>query len=399
MFRHLNLKRKRKLYFKIAIIGAFILVGIALLTGCVQGMQPVGWSGIAINDNGTAYTGSKEGRLVAVNLNNNTVTARAEPLKAPASGGTSCTSGGGSLGGACGGSTPAVAIYGTPVSANTAGFGNLVYIAGYNGKVFAYDASSLQQRWVFPVDGNLKPIVSSIFIADGTLYFGCTDSNLYALDTTTGALKWQFATEGEIWSSPIVDNNIVFIASFDKNIYAVDAATGKEKWRFTTGANNVSTPLAVNGTLYIGSLDRNLYALNEADGKFIWKFTGGNWFWARPLLAGGVIYAPCLDSKIYVLDAKSGNRVASFDAGGQVASWPVLIDSQVIAATTNGKLLGLDTTSTASGVRQIATIPENVTAPLSVFSNKIYINGPDNNIFAYDIASGSKVTTIPLTSK
>jgi outer membrane protein assembly factor BamB len=395
----LNLKRNRKLFTKVGILSAVILVGVILLTGCVQGMQPIGWSGIAINDNGVAYTGSKEGRLVAVNLNNNTVTARAEPLKAASSGGAGCTSSGGGFGSACGGTTPAVAIYGTPVTANTSGFGNLVYIAGYNGKVFAYDASSLQQRWVFPVDGNIKPIVSSIFVDNGTLYFGCTDFNLYALDTTTGALKWQFATEGEIWSSPIVDNNIVFIASFDKNIYAVDVATGKEKWKFATGANNVSTPLAVNGILYVGSLDRNLYALNEADGSFIWKFTGGNWFWARPLFTKGVIYAPCLDSKIYSLDAKSGNRIATYDAGGQVASWPVMVDNQVIAATVNGKLLGLDTTNTASSPRQIATIPVNVTAPLSAFNNKIYINGPDNNIYAYDLVSGNKVSTISLASK
>jgi outer membrane protein assembly factor BamB len=386
------------LFFKLFVLVAVIITCFILLTGCVRGMQPIGWSGIAINDSGVGYAGSKSGQLVEVNLNNNSVLARAEALKAPSSGGAGCASSAG-LGSACGGSAPAVAIYGTPASANTPGFGNLVYVAGYNGKIFAYDASSLQQRWVYPVDSNIKPVVSTIFVSDNTLYFGGTDFNLYALDTNTGALKWQFPTGGEIWSSPVVDNNAVFISSFDKNIYAVDAATGKEKWRFTTGATNVATPLALNGIIYFGSLDRNLYALNEADGSLTGKFTGSNWFWARPVTVKGVIYAPCLDSKVYALEAKTLNLKKAYDVGGQVSSWPVVVDSQVIVATQHGKLFGLDSNNPDAAPRQIATIINDVTAPLSAFSNKVYINGPDNNIYAYDLNSGQKVSTIPLASQ
>ena len=62
----LTLKRKTKLLVKISVLVA-VLVAVALLTSCVRGMQPIGWSGVVIN-NGTAFTGSKEGRLVSVNL-------------------------------------------------------------------------------------------------------------------------------------------------------------------------------------------------------------------------------------------------------------------------------------------------------------------------------------------
>ncbi len=117
---------------------------------------------------GSLYTGSKEGRLVSVDLSNNSLLF-AEPLKAPSTGGSSCSSSSG--GSACGGAPPAVAIYGTPAVANVPVFGDLVYVAGYNGKVFAYDAKTLQQRWVYPVDGNLAPIVSTIAISGNTALF------------------------------------------------------------------------------------------------------------------------------------------------------------------------------------------------------------------------------------
>ena len=43
-----------------------LVVGLTSL-GCIEGMQPIGWSGGTVPD-GTLFVGSKEGRLVAVNI-------------------------------------------------------------------------------------------------------------------------------------------------------------------------------------------------------------------------------------------------------------------------------------------------------------------------------------------
>ncbi len=386
----MKLIRNRKYVSRILVVLSAVLGSIFLLTGCVRGMSPIGWSGVLVNG-GTLYTGSKEGRLVSVKLSDNSL-LYAEPLRAAPSG-SSCSST--SSGGTCGGSAPGVAIYGTPAIANVPVLGDLIFIAGYNGKIFAYDAGNLQQRWVYPVEGNLSPIVSTIAVSADRLYFGCTDFNLYALNTATGNLEWKFATGGEIWSSPVVDNNTVFITSFDKKVYAVDAVAGTKKWEFITGANDVATPLTLDGVLYVGSLDRNLYALDETTGQSIWKspVSGGNWFWARPVAANGLIFAPNLDSKVYAVNAKTGNIQASYDVGGQVASWPVVINNEVIVATQNGKLLGLNVDSPSSPPRSIATIINNVVAPLSAYNNIVYVNGPDNVIHGYDVVTGAQTST------
>ena len=95
-------------------------------------------------------------------------------------------------GSACGGSPPGVAIYGTPAVSNVPVLGDLVYIAGYNGKVFAYDAKTLQTR-----DGYIRStailrlLSATIAVSGDILYFGCTDDNLYALDTATGDFKME----------------------------------------------------------------------------------------------------------------------------------------------------------------------------------------------------------------
>jgi len=263
----LNLKRNKKTFVLTSIILAVFIIIPVFLTGCVRGMSPIGWSGIAVAD-GTLYAGSKEGRLISIDSNKNTILVRAEAIKTASSGGGTST--------ACGGSAPAVAIYGTPALTEVPVLGKLVYIAGYNGKVYAYTADSLQQRWIYPIEGNLQPIVSAVVVSGDSLYFGCTDGYVYSLDVATGGLKWKFNTGGEIWATPVIDNNLLIIGSFNKTVFAIDANAGTEKWRFSTGSTNVAPPVILNGTVYIGSLDRNLYALNAADGKERWKFSGDN---------------------------------------------------------------------------------------------------------------------------
>ena len=371
-----------------------VFVGIVLLlTSCVSGMTPVGWSGVAIG-NGSIYTGSKEGRLVSFKTSDGS-RMWAETLKDANAGSGSCGLGGSSSGavGGCGG-TASVAIYGTPALS-----GDLVYIAGYNGKIYAYNVASLQPRWVYPREGYLKPIVSAITISGNFLYFGCSDYKLYALDLTTGDFKWEFTTGGEIWASPAVDNGIVFITSFDKKVYALDAATGSKKWEFATSATNIAPPLAMDGIVYVGSLDRNFYALNENDGKLVWKYSADNWFWAKPVAYEGIIYAPCMDNRVYGFDTKTGEKVFNYNVEGQVASWPIIVEKRVIVATQNGKLWSLSTDASVKDQKLAATIPEQVTSPLAAIDTTVYVNGPDNNIRPYNLSTGGSLSPISIKSQ
>jgi outer membrane protein assembly factor BamB len=58
-----------------------------------------------------------------------------------------------------------------------------------------------------------------------------------------------------------VADGIVYVGSNDKNLYAIDAVTGKEKWHFATGDWVDSSPAVADGIVYVGSNDKNLYAI------------------------------------------------------------------------------------------------------------------------------------------
>ena len=70
-------------------------------------------------------------------------------------------------------------------------------------------------------------------------------------------LKWSFAAQGEINSSPALsaDESTIYFGSTDKNVYALDATTGAKKWSFPTGDNTPYSSPAISpdgATIYIG---------------------------------------------------------------------------------------------------------------------------------------------------
>ena len=89
----------------------------------------------------------------------------------------------------------------------------------------------------------------------------CKDSRVQALDTRTGTLRWKSYIPGVIdLSSPAVSGNgYVYFGSTDKNIYCLNETTGEEVWNYATGGQITSSPSIVQEHVFISSMDGNIY--------------------------------------------------------------------------------------------------------------------------------------------
>src|SRR5260370_13445233 len=77
-------------------------------------------------------------------------------------------------------------------------------------------------------------------------------------------VKWKFRTERviEAWfSSPSVSDEVVYFGSDDNYLYALNASTGELKWKFKTGDVVYSSPAVADGAVYVGSHDGYLYSV------------------------------------------------------------------------------------------------------------------------------------------
>jgi outer membrane protein assembly factor BamB len=163
----------------------------------------------------------------------------------------------------------------------------VVYIGSANGSLYAFDAAgntncsgtpkTCNPLWTATTGGAVQ---SSPTIVNGVVYVGSSDTKLYAFDATgttgcSGTPKtcnplWTGATGAGIdQSTPAVANGVVYIGSFDNNLYAFDATgttgcSGTPKTcnpllTGTTGNSVASSPAVTSYAVYVGSYDGNLY--------------------------------------------------------------------------------------------------------------------------------------------
>ena len=260
-----------------------------------------------------------------------------------------------------------------PAPATPAIADGTVYIGSYDGKFYAFNAQTGAVKWKFATNGErrfeakglhgMQPknqtiadafdiFLSSPVVANGVVYFGSGDGNLYALDSATGDLRWKFKTGDVVHASPALADGVVFFGSWDSYFYAVDAATGKEKWRFHGGEdptihNQVgfqSSPAVMNGTVYTGCRDSNLYALDAATGKEKWRFFNDlSWVITSPAVADGKVFFATSDSSLYhVVDANSGKPVVRQQGKAYMFSSPLVGSDVVFIGVLNGTLEARD---------------------------------------------------------
>ena len=111
-----------------------------------------------------------------------------------------------------------------------------------------------------------KGIVSSPAIAaDGTVYVGCLDGKLYALNGRTGELRWTFSSGAYfVLGSPSIDGfGRIFFGDSDGVIHAL-SPWGDELWSHAAQSNiSSAAAIAQDGTLYLTSYDSTLYAITQ----------------------------------------------------------------------------------------------------------------------------------------
>lgn len=159
------------------------------------------------------------------------------------------------------------------------------------------NAANLQVAWTFSL-GSDRGQEAAPLVVDGTMYvvgpYVVPQPNqVFALDATTGDLKWSYtpkpnpAAEGvaccDVVSRGIAyDSGNIFLATLDMNAVAIDAKTGKELWHTSLGDINqgetiTMAPLAVKGKILIGNSGGEmgvrgwLTAVDENSGKIVWR--------------------------------------------------------------------------------------------------------------------------------
>jgi len=386
--------------------------------------------------NGMVYVGSADGKLYAFDASATTACANTlcTPLWTAA------------MSGAAG--NPAVAD-------------GVVYIDSGDGRLYAFDAAAGSSHcsgtpktcaplWTASTGGSL----GSPTVANGVVYAGSADNSLYAFDASGGSGHcsvtpkpptietctplWLGPTGGAVYSSPAVADGVVYVGSDDGNLYAFDAAGGGSHcsaamicsplWTAagTEGFGISSSPAVANGVVYVGA-GESLYAFDASGASThctgtpttctpLWIGPTAGRIYASPAVAYGAVYVPSQgDGRLYVFDASGGSAhctgapmvctplwTAGFgDGGGPLGySSPAVANGVVYVGGNDHYLYVFDakqcfnsTSCFPQNWRGIVGVPgQTIISSPAVADGVVYVGSLDFNLYAFRLGGGAPPT-------
>lgn len=235
--------------------------------------------------------------------------------------------------------------------------GNTVYAESDAGFVYALDATTGCMIWRAKVDnatmGNPILVDGRVFVGTGDTGFsfsqilhaqsgsradlvrGLSWSGIYAFDARTGKQLWRYGTRGENMPSECYARNTLYFGNGDGHVYALDPSTGALKWKTPIGGfDSMSSCAIYKGRIYAGFTDpNNLVAVDLDSGKLAWRTTfpnvantgmGDNSPTIDPV-DHDVVQVAVADARVAGGRATVNTAVLGVDAATGVVDWKTLL--------------------------------------------------------------------------
>lgn len=151
-----------------------------------------------------------------------------------------------------------------------------VYVAGVEGTITAFDASSGRARWKISTGQMLG---AGPAVADGLIAVGSLDGTLLAFDLD-GTARWSAALSSEIVSAPAIGQGIVVAQGNDGRTYALDQASGEARWVIdravpTLTLRGGSSPVIGESSTFIAQANGKITAVDNLSGDVQWEHSLG----------------------------------------------------------------------------------------------------------------------------
>ena len=157
---------------------------------------------------------------------------------------------------------------------NPAVANGILYVGNEYYTLAAIDANTGAVKWAVPRDSDNGGGRGNPTYCNGVAYIVSYNNELLSFNADNGTLKWRMALGTGALSSPVAYNDIVYIST-PIIIYALNGSTGTVKWSFAANFNNESFTSCTyaNDIVYAGNNNNYIYAIDAKSGIVKWKHT------------------------------------------------------------------------------------------------------------------------------
>ncbi|MES2504118.1 MAG: PQQ-binding-like beta-propeller repeat protein [Myxococcota bacterium] len=224
--------------------------------------------------------------------------------------------------------------------------GNKAYVVSGVGTLHALDLETGELLWEKRHTANTLGLSmkSNPLIAGDKLVLGSDSGKLEFLDLASGAALFSLNLgdtkkpyPGIVADPVAIGSNQIAVASFNQGVFALDATTGAIRWSVPHLPN--ITRLALSDKSLIAAGPRYVYAIDLASQKILWKFDFKKGSPNRLIVKNGAVYLGSDSAALYVLNAASGRPLSNLGSGlGFAADFDFSSDATLFAVSTAGYL-------------------------------------------------------------
>lgn len=136
--------------------------------------------------------------------------------------------------------------------------GNVLYIAGFQGRVTALDLQTGEFLWVRKMS-----VIHNMTLHEGRIYITDVRSHIWALDASTGATIWKQGvfTARKLTSASVMNDYLMF-GDYQGYIHVLAKADGHQVARLQVDDTGFDIqPFIIEGTIYVQSRSSKIYLL------------------------------------------------------------------------------------------------------------------------------------------
>lgn len=270
-------------------------------------------------------------------------------------------------------------IRGTPTYANGA-----IFVGSYDNNVYALNAKTGEFGWKYACDGG---VVSKPAVYENIIFFGSEDHRIHAVSARTGKVVWTYYTDGAVRSSPFISEGHIFIGSDDGFLHAINIANGRQAWRVESGAPVRSTPYVSirEESIFFGNETGDFFSISFR-GQVRWRYKAKRGITSSPIVADGVVYFGSLDSMLYALDAQTGWNIWRFRLDKATISTPCIAEEMIFTGAADGNIYCIDARNSKE-LWRFATESQVTGSPI-IHRDSLYVGSIDKTIYCLEYRSG-----------
>jgi outer membrane protein assembly factor BamB len=258
----------------------------------------------------------------------------------------------------------------------------VLYVGSYDHNLYALEADNGKFIWKYAAEGG---IVSKPAIYDNKVYFGSADQKVHAISCRNGQKVWVQSTEGAIYSSPVIEEGHLFIGSDDEHLHVLNIMAGREAWKVNLGSRVRSSPIIENEHVYIGSENGEIQCY-DFSGNIKWRTAAKRAVIGSPHFYQDVIYITSLDGVLYAIDAKSGWIIWRFRMDSGSICTPTTNENHIYVGATDNTFYCVNLKSTKK-VWSYDTDNQINSSPV-FYKGAVYFCNVDGLVFSLHAGSG-----------